>query len=86
MGMYRKKPVVIEAFRWTGGVDQCEDPEWIIAAIKEDTGALPPKPCPVETGEAFDCDRDDGWCKDKLGRSFECKRHCLGEPCPEAVP
>ena len=34
MGMYRKKPVVIEAFRWTGGPDQTEDPEWIVEAIR----------------------------------------------------
>lgn len=31
---YRKKPVVIEAFKWTGGPDQEEDPEWIDQAIK----------------------------------------------------
>ena len=31
---YRKKPVVIEAFKWTGGQDQIEDPQWIIDAIK----------------------------------------------------
>ena len=31
---YRKKPVEIEAFQWTGGPDQEEDPEWIIEAIK----------------------------------------------------
>ena len=31
---YRKKPVVIEAFKWTGGPDQTEDPVWIIEAIK----------------------------------------------------
>lgn len=34
MGLYRKKPVVVEAFRWTGGPDQTEDPEWIEAAIE----------------------------------------------------
>lgn len=34
MGKYRKKPVVIDAFKWTGGPDQTEDPEWIIDAIK----------------------------------------------------
>ncbi len=33
MSKYRKKPVVIEAFRWTGGPDQTEDPLWIIEAI-----------------------------------------------------
>lgn len=32
---YRKKPVVIEAFKWTGGPEQEEDPEWIIQAIKQ---------------------------------------------------
>ncbi len=32
MGLYRKKPVVIEAFQWTGGPDQ-EYPEWAIEAL-----------------------------------------------------
>lgn len=31
---FRKKPVVIEAFKWTGGPDQEEDPVWIIEAIR----------------------------------------------------
>lgn len=35
MTKYRKKPVVIEAFKWTGGHDQTEDPEWIVKAINE---------------------------------------------------
>lgn len=30
---YRKKPVMVEAFRWTGNYDQTEDPYWIIDAI-----------------------------------------------------
>lgn len=34
MSLYRKKPVVVEAFKWTGGPDQTEDPEWAIEAIK----------------------------------------------------
>lgn len=34
MGHYRKKPVVVEAFRWTGGPDQDEDPVWAIDAMK----------------------------------------------------
>lgn len=36
MAKYRKKPVVIEAFRWTGGPDQTEDPEWIIEKIRSE--------------------------------------------------
>lgn len=33
MTKYRKKPVVVEAFKWTGGPDQEEDPEWIVEAL-----------------------------------------------------
>lgn len=34
---YRKKPVVIEAFLWTGGPDQEEDPVWIVDAMRAGT-------------------------------------------------
>lgn len=34
MEKYRKKPVVIDAFKWTGGSDQIEDPDWIVSRIK----------------------------------------------------
>lgn len=37
MSKWRKKPVVIEAFLWTGGPEQTEDPEWYIQAIREGT-------------------------------------------------
>lgn len=37
---YRKKPVVIEAFQWTGGPDQTEDPEWMIDAIRNGTAFI----------------------------------------------
>ena len=37
MSKFRKKPIVIEAFKWTGGPDQAEDPEWIVEAIKNGT-------------------------------------------------
>ena len=30
---FRKKPVVIDAFQWTGGQEQTEDPEWIVDAL-----------------------------------------------------
>lgn len=32
---YQKKPVVIEAFKWTGGPDRTEDPVWIVERIKD---------------------------------------------------
>ena len=34
---YRKKPVVIEAFRWTGDETQEEYPIWMVEALKNDT-------------------------------------------------
>lgn len=34
---YRKKPIVVEAFKWTGGPDQTEDPEWVVEKIKDGT-------------------------------------------------
>ena len=34
MAKFKKKPIIIEAFRWTGGSDQTEDPTWICEAIK----------------------------------------------------
>jgi len=37
MALYRKKPDLFEAFQWTGGPDQTEDPEWIVDAIKAGT-------------------------------------------------
>ena len=35
MAKYRKKPVVIEAFEWTGDIGQKEEPIWIVEAIKD---------------------------------------------------
>ena len=35
--LFTKRPVQIEAFRWTGGPDQEEDPVWIVDAIKAGT-------------------------------------------------
>ncbi len=37
MFKYRKKPVVIEAFKWTGNQEQIEDPKWIVKAIVSGT-------------------------------------------------
>lgn len=35
MAKYRKKPVVIQAVKWTGCHDQQEDPYWIVEAIEK---------------------------------------------------
>ena len=36
-GRYRRKPVTLDAFRWTGGPDQTQDPEWAVEAIDKGT-------------------------------------------------
>jgi len=33
MGRYVRQPLEVEAFRWTGGEDQEEDPEWACDAL-----------------------------------------------------
>lgn len=35
MSKYRKKPVIIDAFKWTGDRDQTEDTVWINNAMKQ---------------------------------------------------
>lgn len=40
MAFYRKKPVVIEAFRWTGGPDQEEDPAWIYPFLRNEKARI----------------------------------------------
>lgn len=34
MSLYKERAKTVEAFKWTGGPDQTEDPEWIVEAIK----------------------------------------------------
>ena len=32
---YRKKPIIVDAFKWTGGPDQEGEPEWIVEALRK---------------------------------------------------
>ena len=32
---YKKRPVLIDAFQWTGGAEQRDDPEWAIEALQQ---------------------------------------------------
>lgn len=48
---YRKKPVVIEAFQWTGRPDQLDDPVWVIDAIKSGTVTVYPDHLIIKTLE-----------------------------------
>jgi len=33
--LYQRKPQLIEAFQWTGGHDQQEDPVWAVEALRD---------------------------------------------------
>lgn len=35
MSKYRLKPIIVDAFKWTGDHNQAEDPEWIVKAIDD---------------------------------------------------
>ena len=57
---YRKKPIIVEAFQWTGGPDQADDPEWFAEQIKAGDVAFvvggmiiktPQKPIVVDAGD-----------------------------------
>lgn len=76
---YRKKPVIIEAFRWTGDIEQEEDPVWIIEGFKNGLIKFdnPGKPfvqlviCTLE-GNMF-ANRGDYIIKGIQGEIYPCK-------------
>lgn len=79
MSYWRKKPVVIEAFRWTGGPDQTEDPEWIVEAIKAGTVRFQDSGTPnvamlIDTLEGTHrADQGDWIIKGVKGELYPCK-------------
>lgn len=93
---YRKKPVVIEAFRWTGGPDQTEDPEWIIDLIRANKVRFEREGTPevsmlIETLEGtMRADQGDFVIKGVKGEVYPCKPdifeatyEAVGERCAE---
>lgn len=79
MGRYVKKPIEIEAFKWTGGPDQTEDPEWIVEAIKRgdvffttlDNGEVKLRICTLEGVMTASC--GDYIIKGVQGELYPCK-------------
>lgn len=79
MAKYRKKPVTIDAFQWTGDQNQTEDPEWAVKAIKEghiiftDTGTEDVKMI-IDTLEGtMTAQRGDYIIKGIKGEFYPCK-------------
>lgn len=50
---YRKKPVIIDAFQWTGDPDQKEDPDWIVEAIHKGVVWFSPHEMCISTPEGI---------------------------------
>jgi hypothetical protein len=76
---YRKKPVVIEAFNWTGDKEQIEDPIWIIEALKNDLayfenqGTEQVKLCIRTLEGTMTTNRGDWIIKGVSGEFYPCK-------------
>ena len=71
---WRKKPVVIEAFQWTGDKDQHGEPEWICQAIAECKVAVFPDHLAIETLEGIlRAERGDWIIRGIKGELYPCK-------------
>jgi hypothetical protein len=82
MGIYKKKPLEVKAFRWTGDPKQTEDPAWITKAIKDNRIAfragsphLGIRPAMIICSpEGFTvANRGDYIIQDKQGNIYPCK-------------
>lgn len=79
MAKYRKKPVVIEAFCWTGDEHQTEDPVWICDAMAEGRARFENVDTPdvslmIHTLEgAMRADRGDWIIRGIKGEIYPCK-------------
>lgn len=74
MAQYRKKPVVIEAFQWTGDVSQTEDPKWIVDAIKTGKVIVGKNLVQIETLEGVMEAKSGDWIiKGVKGEIYPCK-------------
>lgn len=74
MGLYRKKPVVIEAFQWTGDADQIDDPVWIVEAIKTGKVIIGQGILQIETLEGVMEAKPGDWIiKGVQGEIYPCK-------------
>ena len=76
---FRKKPVVVEAFQWTGEDVRIKDPAWIWDKIKDGSLWYENKGTPgasllIQTLEGImTCRRDDWIIKGVNGEIYPCK-------------
>lgn len=71
---WRKKPVVIEAFQWTGDKDQLGEPQWIVDAIKANDVFLDSEGLNIATLEGvLTASRGDWIIRGVKGELYPCK-------------
>lgn len=71
---WRKKPVVIEAFLWTGDKDQGGEPEWIVDAIKDGKVLISSEGMHIETLEGIHLANFGDWIiRGIKGELYPCK-------------
>ncbi len=58
MAPYKARPLDIDAFRWTGGPDQTEDPVWIVKALRK--GQAEPGAVKIGAGPTLCVTQSDG--------------------------
>ena len=74
MPKFRKKPVVIEAFKWTGDEYQLDDPSWICEAIERGDVTINFPHLHIETLEGtMTADAGDYVIQGVKGEIYPCK-------------
>lgn len=88
---YRKKPIVIDAFRWVAGPYQQEDPSWIIDKIKSgevyfDKKGTPEVTLKINTLEGtMTANQGDYIIKGIKGEIYPCKPNIFEETYEEVL-
>lgn len=75
MAKYREKPIIVEAFQYTGGHEQKDDPEWIVQAIKEGNVVFEYGQMIIDTleGTLIFVDKGDYIIRGVKGEIYACK-------------
>lgn len=73
---WRKKPIVIEAFQWTGDHHQKEDPLWAIEAMKKGVIRIENRKMYIETLEGIHKANSGDWIiKGIKNEIYPCKNY-----------
>ena len=84
---YRKKPLIIDAFKWTGGPDQTEDPVWMVEAMRAGTVGFVPEGIMIKTLEGnMLASGGDYIIKGVKGEIYPCKADIFEASYEQVIP